>query len=151
MADFEAVVKKKGCKIIKTLSRKAEIGVYVAESAQYGSFVMRIYTDRPAAYDLLHKCACEGIPEVYECGFDEKNRCFFVCEEFIDGISLQEMLDGGEVMQVRRATQIVKEICKILCSLHDNGLIHRNVKPEHVILTAENREPPYMRHRSSSD
>lgn len=139
MADFEAIVKKKGCKIIKTLSRKAESGVYVAESTQYGSFVMRIYTDKPAAYNLLPECACEGIPQLYECGFDEENRCFFVCEEFIDGVSLQEMLDGGEVMQVRRATQIVKEVCKILCSLHDNGLIHRDVKPEHVILTPENK------------
>lgn len=58
-------------------------------------------------------------------------------EEYIDGLSLQEMIDGGEEMS--EARDIVSSICGTLADLHAIGIIHRDVKPEHVMLTPEGK------------
>ena len=47
-------------------------------------------------------------------------------EEYIDGLSLQEMIDGGKEMSEARARDIVSSICGTL-------------KPEHVMLTPEGK------------
>lgn len=60
-------------------------------------------------------------------------------EEYIDGLSLQEMIDGGEEMSEARARDIVSSICGTLADLHAIGIIHRDVKPEHVMLTPEGK------------
>lgn len=64
---------------------------------------------------------------------------FVVEEEYIDGLSLQEMIDGGEEMSEARARDIVSSICGTLAYLHAIGIIHRDVKPEHVMLTPEGK------------
>lgn len=64
---------------------------------------------------------------------------FVVEEEYIDGLSLQEMIDGGEEMSEARARDIVSSICGTLADLHAIGIIHRDVKPEHVMLTPEGK------------
>ena len=42
-------------------------------------------------------------------------------EEYIDGISLQEMIDGGKEMSEARARDIVSSICGTLADLHAIG------------------------------
>lgn len=64
---------------------------------------------------------------------------FVVEEEYIDGLSLQEMIDGGEEMSEARARDIVSSICGTLADLHAIGIIHRDVKPEHMMLTPEGK------------
>ena len=60
-------------------------------------------------------------------------------EEYIDGISLQELIDGGEKMAPERAIAITSSVCRALLRLHRKGIIHRDVKPEHVMLTSEGK------------
>lgn len=60
-------------------------------------------------------------------------------EEYIDGISLQELIDGGEKMAPERAIAITSSVCRALLRLHRKGIIHRDVKPEHVMLTPEGK------------
>ena len=49
------------------------------------------------------------------------------------------MIDGGEEMSEARARDIVSSICGTLADLHAIGIIHRDVKPEHVMLTPEGK------------
>ena len=58
-------------------------------------------------------------------------------EEYIAGISLQEMIDGGERMEEARAAALIASLCRTLSELHAMGIIHRDVKPEHILLTPE--------------
>ena len=60
-------------------------------------------------------------------------------EEYIDGISLQELIDGGEKMAPERAIAITSSVCRALLRLHRKGIIHRDVKPENVMLTSEGK------------
>lgn len=78
-----------------------------------------------------------GLPRVYSCRMEQG--CCVVEEEYIDGISLQELIDGGEKMSAQRAVSITSSLCRTLLHLHRKGIIHRDVKPEHVMLTPEGK------------
>lgn len=99
--------------------------------------VRRTYKDDVPAYRTLKNHNCEKLPKVY---YAEMSKGVFVVEEeFVDGVSLQEILDGGGHMTIERAAQIGMDVCEALQFLHKKGYIHRDIKPEHIILTPEGK------------
>ena len=123
--------------IVKKLRIKKDSAVVVMEREDGSLFVLRIYAQKIPAYRMLEGRRCENLPEIYRCG--EENGFFLVEEEYIDGICLQDMLDGGARLDENQAADVVKKVCEALHVLHENGFVHRDVKPDHVILTPENR------------
>lgn len=99
--------------------------------------VRRTYKDDVPAYRALKNHNCENLPKVYYA--EMCNGVFIVEEEFIDGVSLQEILDGGGRMTMEKASKIGMDICEALQFLHTKGYIHRDIKPEHIIMTPEGR------------
>lgn len=133
--DYNTVISKYKISEYKELSKKPDSGVYLMKREDDGCFVLRIYSHEMPVYEMLKNRKCEGFPQVYDCRWEDG---FFVVEEqFVDGVSLQEMVDGGEKMEEKRAMNITAEICKALDLLHHNGFIHRDVKPEHVLINPQ--------------
>lgn len=99
--------------------------------------VRRTYKDDVPAYRALKNHNCENLPKVYYA--EMCNSVFIVEEEFIDGVSLQEILDGGGRMTMEKASKIGMDICEALQFIHTKGYIHRDIKPEHIIMTPEGR------------
>lgn len=99
--------------------------------------VRRSYPYDVPAYRELKGHKCINLPEI--CSAEMQNGLFVVEEEFIDGISLQEMLDAGECFTEETVCRIGIEICKALSFMHESGFIHRDIKPEHVLVTLEGR------------
>lgn len=135
--DCSAVIKELKIRPIRRLSHKENSTVFTASKEDDTVFVMRVYDRETAAYKMLEGKDIPGLPRVYGCRF--VHGFFVVEEEYIDGISLQEMIDGGEKMSEARARDIVSSICGTLADLHAIGIIHRDVKPEHVMLTPEGK------------
>ena len=165
--DFSKITDQYSSRQIKALSIKENSAVYTVENPDGGLFVLRIY-DRPMpGYQILagqsgadvpgssggsgssehqsgggHQGGLEhqsggGLPQVYSCRMEQG--CCVVEEEFINGISLQELIDGGEKMTPQRAVSVISSVCRTLLHLHRKGVIHRDVKPEHVMLTPEGK------------
>lgn len=107
------------------------------ERADGQKIVKRTYDKAVEAYSELKGQDCVNLPHIYSAEFDSEH--FVVEEEFIDGISLQYMLDCGECFDAERACEIGTEVCAALAFLHDSGFVHRDVKPEHVLFTQEGR------------
>ncbi len=57
----------------------------------------------------------------------------FIVMDYVDGESLRRKLTAGPV-QVRRSIEIGMQIAEGLAVLHDHGMIHRNVKPENIMI-----------------
>ncbi|MGN1142948.1 MAG: serine/threonine protein kinase, partial [Anaerovoracaceae bacterium] len=121
----------------KKLRIKKDSAVLAMERGDGSLFVLRIYAREIPAYRMLESHSCENLPAVYRC--ETRKGLFLVEEEYIDGICLQDMLDGGARLDENQAADAVRKVCRALNVLHEVGFVHRDVKPEHVILTPEHR------------
>ena len=137
MIDFQQFYSDRGCVCKRTLSRKNDSAVYHMQDSNGSSFILRIYRYELSAYRELEGHTCVNLPKIYRTYIQDG--FFFTEEEYIDGIPLQEMIAGGTRMDETRTRNITAEICNAAAYLHTEGFIHRDIKPEHVLITPEHR------------
>jgi eukaryotic-like serine/threonine-protein kinase len=53
---------------------------------------------------------------------------------FIDGQSLRKRLEGGRVIPVDEAIPILRDVARALAFAHDQGVVHRDIKPDNVLI-----------------
>lgn len=137
MLEFEHILCTADGHVKRQLNRKGDSAVLLMEGPDGTDYILRIYNQIIPAYRALtgHNCPC--LPGIHHTEIREG--FFAVKEEFIDGVSLQEMISGGARMDEQRTAEILASVSEGLACLHEAGFIHRDVKPEHVMLTAENR------------
>jgi serine/threonine protein kinase len=58
--------------------------------------------------------------------------------EYVDGPNLRE-IERANKLSTREALQIIPQICEALQFAHDEGVVHRDVKPENVLLDKKGR------------
>jgi eukaryotic-like serine/threonine-protein kinase len=63
----------------------------------------------------------------------------FIVFEYIDGENLKEFLERTGPLPVRRALELAIEIAHALAFAHQHGLVHRDVKPQNVLLNGDGR------------
>lgn len=76
------------------------------------------------------------IVRIHESG--ETDGLYYLVMEHVDGASLRQVLDGGRVAPAE-ALAIVPQICDALQYAHDQGVVHRDVKPENILLDERGR------------
>lgn len=125
---------------IKTLSLKDDSAVLLMQRPDNSLYVLRIYKQEMPVYHRLQsdtESDCINLPKIYQC--EIRDDYFFVKEEYINGISLACMLEGSNHMDESKTCEIASAVCSAGEYLHEMGYIHRDIKPEHVLLTAEGR------------
>jgi serine/threonine protein kinase len=58
----------------------------------------------------------------------------FIVFEYVDGENLKQLVDREGRLPVRRALELGIEVGRALAFAHENGLVHRDVKPQNVLL-----------------
>jgi serine/threonine-protein kinase len=61
----------------------------------------------------------------------------FIVFEYVDGENLKQLIARIGPLPARRAVEIALEIADGLAFAHEHGLVHRDVKPQNVLLTPE--------------
>ncbi|BAY40714.1 serine/threonine protein kinase [Nostoc sp. NIES-2111] len=67
------------------------------------------------------------IPELYD--FFEENREFYLVQEYIDGYDLSYEMEQGKPWSEADVIQLLQEILEVLDFVHQNNVIHRDIKP----------------------
>jgi predicted Ser/Thr protein kinase len=96
-------------------------------------FVERFRREARAAAQLSHP----NIVTVIDRG--ETGGRQFIVFEYIDGENLKELLVRSGRLPVARALELALEIAHGLAFAHDHGLIHRDVKPQNVLLNGDGK------------
>lgn len=73
-----------------------------------------------------------GVIGISDMGFMRDGRPFFIME-YIEGEDLRSAMHG-QVMELKRAAQIILQLSRALSAAHEMGVIHRDLKPENVML-----------------
>jgi serine/threonine-protein kinase len=113
----------------RVLDRPVAIKVLAEKYGGDQKFVTRFQREARAAAGLNHR----SIVSVYDTG-DTDGEHYFVME-LIQGETLADLLDRQRPLSSDHAARIAAGIAEALQAAHDQGLIHRDVKPGNVMLT----------------
>ena len=110
--DILSVLESHDGHLLKKLRIKKDSAVLAMEREGGSLFVLRIYEQEIPTYRMLAGHSCENLPAVYHC--ETRDGFFLVEEEYIDGICLQDMLDGGATLDENQAAAVVRMVCRAL-------------------------------------
>ena len=94
-------------------------------------YIFRLFYGNSEVYQLLLGISCPNLPRIMEVG--EKDGRTVLLEEYVQGDTLGELLEGG-LLSVAEAKQVTRQLCQALWVLHSMGVVHRDVKPDNVII-----------------
>jgi tRNA A-37 threonylcarbamoyl transferase component Bud32 len=108
------------------------VALKVLPSRDDPAFAERFTREARALAKLNHS----GIVHVYD--FGQAGGHYFIVMEYVDGVNLRQAERSGK-MTPAEALAVVPQICAALQYAHEVGVIHRDVKPENILLDARGR------------
>ncbi|WP_342586049.1 Stk1 family PASTA domain-containing Ser/Thr kinase [Xylanimonas protaetiae] len=106
---------------------------HLAEGVDGAAFVSRFRREARAAARLAHP----GVVAVYDQGLDGDTS--YLTMEYVPGSNLRRELRAEGTLTVGRTLDVLGEVLGALAAAHRKGLVHRDVKPENVLVTTEGR------------
>lgn len=114
------------------LSRKVAVKILSPNYAGDKNFVARFKREA----QILAKLDHANIVDIYDWGkFDSS---YYIVMEYIQGISLKELIERKGLLDPAIAADYAIQICDALSIAHKNNLIHRDIKPQNILITHEN-------------
>jgi serine/threonine protein kinase len=101
---------------------------------QPGNFAERFMQEARLAARIRHP----NVMSVMDADRDEKTGLYYIVLEFIDGGTVRDLLRKGPV-PVEQALDIVSAVTEALEEAAKHGVIHRDIKPDNIMLTASGR------------
>ena len=94
-------------------------------------FIQRQFTGNAEVYQKLLGYACPNLPTIFEVAVQDGQN--LVLEEFIEGDTMGFLLQES-LFTPEETRTLVLQVCRALWVLHSIGAVHRDVKPENIIL-----------------
>ena len=110
------------------LNRYVAVKIMRSEMAADEEFRRRFNAESQAVAMLSHP----NIVAVYDVSRSETME--YIVMELIDGITLKQYMDKRGMLAWREAVHFSKQIAKALSQAHERGIIHRDIKPQNIML-----------------
>ena len=117
--------------IDELLGRPVAVKLLRDQFAGDGEFVERFRREAQAAASLSHP----NVVQIFDVGQDDGRH--FIVMELVDGRNLKAVLKERGRLEPVAATAVALGVARALAHAHRHGLIHRDIKPHNILLTAE--------------
>ncbi len=108
--------------------RTVAVKVLRDQYSQDAEFVRRFQQEAEAASAITH----ENLIDIYDVG--EQNGTRFIVMEYVDGMTLKSLIKEHGALDNYSAITIARQICTALQVAHDAHIIHRDIKPQNILL-----------------
>jgi len=115
------------------LNRFVAVKVLKQEFSESAEFVSKFRTEAQAAAGLMHP----NIVNVYDVG--EENGINYIVMELVEGITLKRYIEKKARLSVKEAVSIAIQISMGIDAAHNNNIIHRDIKPQNIIISKEGK------------
>ena len=106
---------------------------HISDAAERAELEERFKLEFRTAGTLSHP----NVVTVYDVGTEDG--AYYLAMEHVDGRSLNDVLRDAGHMETQRALDLARQIAAGLDYAHDHGIVHRDVKPANILLTADGR------------
>src|SRR4029450_14112127 len=87
-------------------------------------------TQIPLARRIPHR----NVVRTHDLG--EADGIYFITMEYVTGTSLRQLIDRGDPLPVPAVVAIAKQLCRALEVAHEQGVIHRDIKTQNLMVQA---------------
>ncbi len=123
-----AIVYRAKCMV---LNRYVAIKVLRPEHRDDAEFIKRFKIEAQSAGSLTHP----NIVSVYDVGHEDDME--YIVMEYVEGITLKQYLSAKGVLPWKEAVDYASQICAGLEHAHKKGIVHKDIKPENIMITKE--------------
>ncbi|MEL7370312.1 MAG: serine/threonine-protein kinase [Myxococcota bacterium] len=122
----------------KDFSKDCDVAIKVmfGELAIMPDLLQRFYREAEASKQLDHP----HVVSVIDSGFDDPNEPLFLVMDYVNGPSLTSFVADYGPMSVDVTKKIFKCITSGLAHAHEQGVLHRDLKPDNIILSEDHSE-----------
>jgi tRNA A-37 threonylcarbamoyl transferase component Bud32 len=113
------------------LQRKVALKVLAPQLAEDERFRERFVRESRLAASLDHP----NVIPIYEAGASGGD--LFIAMRYVEGTDLRTLLQESGALEPERAVAIVRQVAAALDAAHEQGLVHRDVKPGNVLLARQ--------------
>ncbi len=109
---------------------KCDVAIKILKDEYLGNedFVRRFRNESKAIASLSHP----NIVRIFDVNFGD--RIQYIVMEYIDGVTLKEFMDKAKVLEWKDTVHFTFQILRALQHAHDKGIVHRDIKPQNVML-----------------
>jgi len=111
------------------LGRKVAVKILPADMSRDPEYVARFMREATTAGRMEHP----NIVQIHDVGYAEGRH--FIVMQFVDGESLSTVVEELGAMEPRDAAKVAAGMLHGLQHAHEQGVVHRDVKPDNVLLT----------------
>ncbi len=115
------------------LNREVAIKVLKQEFTEDMSFVTKFRREAQSAAVLEHP----NIVNIYDVGSEDG--MYFIIMEYIEGITLKSYIERKERLNYKEVLSIAIQVGRGIQAAHEKGIIHRDIKPQNVIISTEGK------------
>ena len=115
------------------LNRFVAVKILKQEFSENTNFVHKFRVEAQAAAGLMHP----NIVNVYDVG--EENNIYYIVMELVEGITLKKYIEKKARLSVKEAISIAIQISMGIEAAHNNRIIHRDIKPQNIIISREGK------------
>ncbi|EFV00914.1 kinase domain protein [Pseudoramibacter alactolyticus ATCC 23263] len=113
------------------LNRFVAVKILREEYTENEQFIKKFDRESQSAAGLSDP----NIVSVYDVGVD--GDVYFIVMEYVDGITLKQYLIKKGRLDYEEATNFIIDVAEALQCAHEHGIIHRDIKPQNIMLTAD--------------